>query len=175
MIVPLNTSHFTRLATDARRDVDVLANLDGALRPLAGHWSRMRRDFLNLHRLRITHRVSYLLNLHQEPFILRRKSVWIDRRGRQQVDGIERRLVLVFLDAAVTPMNRNPDLESFLPSIIMGLMRFVTIAFATYSPLALLTFTCSPPVIPIRSASCAGISTNGSGTSCTFIGLFLVQ
>ena len=35
------------------------------------------------------------------------------------------------------------------------------------------TFTFSPPLMPISSASSAGISTNGSGTSCTFIGIVL--
>ena len=37
------------------------------------------------------------------------------------------------------------------------------------------TFTLSPPLIPRSAANSIGISTNGSGISWTFIGLFLVQ
>src|SRR5215213_6882561 len=55
MIVPLNTSDFTRLTANAGAHVDVLADFNGALRAPAGNGTRMGRDFLNLKRSWIAH------------------------------------------------------------------------------------------------------------------------
>src|SRR5687767_13876234 len=59
MIVPFNTSDFACLAPNARRDVDVFADFRGALRASTRNWTRMCRDLLNLHRLRIAHRHTF--------------------------------------------------------------------------------------------------------------------
>src|SRR5688500_2351138 len=59
MIVPFNTRDFACLTTDARGDVDVLADFVDALRIVTGNWTRMCRDLLNLHRLRIAHRHTF--------------------------------------------------------------------------------------------------------------------
>jgi len=72
-------------------------------------------------------------------------------------------------------MNGEADLVDLLPSIVIGLMRLVTIAFACnlHGCSRLLLFR--RRAAPGRSANSAGISTKGSGTNWTFIGLFFVQ
>src|SRR5258705_3774528 len=117
MIVPLDTGHLTCFATDARRHVDVLANLILAARALTGNGSRMGRDFLNLKRSWITHLMPsflYLLDLDEEAFELRSVGVRIDCGRRKQIYRSQRGLALVFCDAAIAPMNRDTDLISFL-------------------------------------------------------------
>jgi hypothetical protein len=100
---------------------------------------------------------------------------WIKDGGRQHIGRCPGRAPFVLGDSAIAPVNRNADLVRLLPLIIMGLIRWVTIALAIYSLRALDTLKRSPPLIPISSASSTGTSTNGSGTSSTLAGLFLVQ
>src|SRR5258705_431338 len=49
IIVPLHTGYFTGFAANACRHIDIFADLESALRALAGDWSRVGRDLLNLH------------------------------------------------------------------------------------------------------------------------------
>jgi hypothetical protein len=46
--VPLDASHFARLAADTRRGIDQLANLEVALHPLTGGRSGVPRNLLGL-------------------------------------------------------------------------------------------------------------------------------
>src|ERR1043166_2967846 len=57
---------------------------------------------------------SSLLDLHEEALELRRVGVRVNRRRLKLVRGVERRLALVLLDAAVAPVNRDADLVSLL-------------------------------------------------------------
>ena len=72
------------------------------------------------------------------------------------------------------PNAPHPSLPAMRGSLATFFGSFAR-AFAMYSARALVTFTFSPQCRPISSASSAGISTNGSGTSCTFMGLFFAQ
>jgi len=73
-----------------------------------------------------------------------------------------------------SPGGSGINLVDLLPSIIIGLMRLVTIAFAIYSPRMLETLFFHRRGSQVVASS-AGISMNGSGTNCTFMGLFFVQ
>jgi len=57
--------------------------------------------------------------------------------------------------------------------IIIGLLRFVTIAVALYSRRMMDTLLSLPPLSPIRSSISAAISTKRLRNQCTFSGLFL--
>ena len=60
MIVPLDASDFACFTTDAGGYIDVLANFVFPTCAGARHWSRMRRDFLNLECAWITHLLGLL-------------------------------------------------------------------------------------------------------------------
>src|SRR5437868_14978494 len=53
-------------------------------------------------------------DLHEEAFELRRVGVRVNRRGRELVRRVERRLAFVLLDAAVAPVNRDANLVGLL-------------------------------------------------------------
>src|SRR5213592_709344 len=117
-------------------------------------------------------RLLRLLELHQEALVFRCVRVGVDHSRRQEVDAVARRGSLVFGDAAVAPMNRDADLVSLLAVDQHRLGALRHHRFGDVRRARARHFTWSPPLIPRSFASSCGISTNGSGTSWTFIGLF---
>ena len=114
-IVPLHARHFARLAADAGRGVDQLADrVFGAACLRRERCPRGRRSF-ELAVWLGSCALLGLLDLHQESLELRRVRVGIDRPSATTGStSVFRRLALILGDAAEAPVNGNADLVGLL-------------------------------------------------------------
>src|SRR2546426_8519989 len=73
---------------------------------------------------------SCFFQLDEKALKFRSECVGINHRWCEPVDDGSRVLACVFLNTAITLVDRYADLVHLLPSIVIGLMRLVTKAFA---------------------------------------------
>src|SRR5262249_31088781 len=112
--IPLNAGDFAGLTSDARSCIDKLADAVIARDALSWRGSWMRRNRFDLKSLTWHRRSSGFLHFHQKTFELWCVSVRIDSCWREQVRRVERRLAFILFNPAITPVDRNADLEGLL-------------------------------------------------------------